>query len=155
MASQDGRNNRSDVVGQRLLEPEWPIDTERPLWLSLTIISSRAAPFLLPLSTNTLLWKPSNSKPFASTADINDPLYLRMGMFTSRKGTATSQGRNPTRRSSTFWRRAQKTEIIRERVPAYRLSEDALRDYLTRRFPGREFKIQVSTLRLISAVDPE
>ena len=51
--------------------------------------------------------------------------------------------RKPMRRKL-FWNRGQK-KIIRGRVPAYRLREDALRDYLGSIFPKQEnFHIQVS-----------
>lgn len=104
----------------------------------------QAQPFCLLLINNR-----STTRPPLLTSTITSGcslLYLRMPIW--KRGTANLKddgaSRRPTRRRTSFWTRAQK-EIIRGRVPAYRLREDALRDYLRRLFPKQEnFHIQVS-----------
>jgi hypothetical protein len=114
------------------------------LWLRSDHIFHQAQPFCLLLIKNRSTIRPPLLT--STTTSGYSLLYLRMPIW--KRGTANLKddgaSRRPTRRRTSFWTRAQK-EIIRGRVPAYRLREDALREYLERIFPQQKnFHIQVS-----------
>lgn len=70
-------------------------------------------------------------------------ILRRLSGFTGKDDGAH---RRPTRKNTSWFNK--RGEIIRERVPAYRLSEDELRDYLQKKFPRhKDFHIRVSILR--------
>jgi hypothetical protein len=114
------------------------------LWLRSDHFLQQAQPFCLLLINNRSTICP----PLLTSTTTPGYFLLCLRMRIWKRGTANSKddgaSRRPTRRRTSFWTRAQK-EIIRGRVPAYRLREDALRDYLGRIFPKQEnFHIQVS-----------
>lgn len=66
-------------------------------------------------------------------------ILRRLSGFTGKDDGAH---RRPTRKNTSWFNK--RGEIIRERVPAYRLSEDELRDYLQKKFPRhKDFHIRL------------
>jgi hypothetical protein len=113
------------------------------LWSRSDHISPCTA--LLPPHRKQIKYPPACSTLSTTTSSYS---FLCLRMPIRKRSTANLKddgaSRRPTRRRTPFWNRGQK-EIIRGRVPAYRLREDALRDYLGRIFPEQEnFHVQVS-----------